>query len=199
MQASPPAYTDADFLAGMQALLPTGAVWPRDAIAVQTQTLAPLVKGYTANAAAAAGLLQDAFPVAPVFLLPEWQETLGLPDPCAGPAPSLLVSQQQVAARFVAGGGQSVKYFVNVAAALGYDITITQFTSFKFGQKFGQPMYGTAWAFAWQVNAPSFTVEDFQFGRNNFGDPFASWGNTVLQCELQRLAPAHTTLIFNYG
>ncbi|WP_428492171.1 YmfQ family protein [Rhodopila sp.] len=194
-----PIYTAADFLAGFQALLPTGPVWPRDADAVQTQVALALTGLYPGNAGRAANLLTDAFPVAPVELLPEWESTLGLPDPCAGPAPTLQVRQQQVNARFIAGGGQSVNYFVSVAAALGYQITITQFTPSRFGQPFGQPFAGEDWAFAWQVNAPTFSITHFTFGRDTFGEPFSSFGNTVLQCELQRLAPAHTTLLFSYS
>lgn len=193
-----PLFTDDDFVAGFQNLLPTGPVWPRDADAVQTQTIRPLIKGYTRNTARAVNLLSDAFPVEPVELLPEWESTLGLPDPCAGTSPTIQQRQQQVAARFIASGGQSVAYFVQVAAALGYEITITQFAPLKVGQVVGTPLYGAAWAFAWQVNAPTFTIERFLVGRDAVGEPLAQWGNTVLQCELQRLAPAHTTLIFSY-
>jgi uncharacterized protein YmfQ (DUF2313 family) len=193
-----PQYTDADFLAGFQRLLPTGPIWPRDGESVQAQTLQALVKGYTRNAASAVALLNDAFPVAPVMMLPEWQDTLGLPDPCAGPAPTLEVAQQQVAARFVASGGQSIAYYVSVAAALGYAITITQFTPYTVGLPVGLPLVGAAWAFAWQVNAPTFSIHYFEVGRDTVGEPLATWGNTVLQCELQRLAPAHTTLLFSY-
>ena len=104
--------------------------------------------------------------------------------------------QQQVAARFVAGGGQSVAFFVGFAATLGYPITITQFTPSRFHRGFGQPFGGVDWAHAWQVNAPTFTVERFAFGRDAFSEPFATWDNTVLFCEIRRLAPAHTTVLF---
>lgn len=195
-----PTFSDADYLAAFQSLLPTGAVWPRDSDAVQTQAVAALVKGYTRNGARAANLLTDAFPVAPVELLPEWESTLGLPDPCAGASPSLQVRQQQVNARFVASGGQSIGYFVQLAANLGYDITITQFAPFRVGTNtVGQPLYGEAWAHAWQVNAPQFSIHPFEVGRDAVGDPLASWSNTVLQCEIQRLAPAQTQVIFSYS
>ncbi len=154
---------------------------------------------YQRQAARAAYLLQDAFPVTPIELLPEWEDTLGLPDPCAGPSPSLQVRQQQVAARFVASGGQTTAYFISVAATLGYPITITEFAPFRVGQTVGQPLYGDAWAHAWQVNAPTFTITRFEVGRDTVGEALASWGNTVLQCELNRLKPAQTTLLFNYS
>jgi uncharacterized protein YmfQ (DUF2313 family) len=46
--------------------------------------------------------------------------------------------------------------------------------------------------------APSTTSSRFEFGRSNFGDPFASWGNSVLVCEMQTVAPAHTGLLFSF-
>jgi uncharacterized protein YmfQ (DUF2313 family) len=194
-----PLYSDADYLAMLQALAPRGRAWPRDPDALQTGTLAALAPTYTRNGARAAALISDAFPVAPVELLPEWEASLGLPDPCAGVSPTIQARQQQVAARFIAGGGQSIAFFVAFAATLGYPITITEFAPFRVGVSHaGDPAYGTAWAHAWQVNAPTFTIEYFQAGHDAAGEPLASWGNTVLQCELQRLAPAQTTLMFSY-
>lgn len=194
-----PVRTAADFAEEFLALLPTGPMWPRDPDAPMVQFVTAITPTYARICARDANLLVDAFPVEPVELLPEWETTLGLPDPCAGPSPTLQRRQQQVAARFVATGGQSADYFVSVAAALGYPITITQFAPFRVGRdRCGDPLRGPAWAFAWQVNAPTFTVEYFRVGQDAVGEPLAEWGNTVLQCELQRLAPGHTTLLFSY-
>lgn len=191
--------TVADYAAALTALLPTGRVWPRAAASVEQQAMTALAPTPQRAAASAQGLLTDAFPPTAVDLLPEWEETLGLPDPCAGPDPTVALRQAQVAARFSAGGGQSIAYFVGFAKTLGYDITITQFAPFAAGRgRAGTPLYGEAWAHAWQVNAPEFSISYFLAGVGSAGEPLATWGNTVLQCELQRLAPAHTTVIFNY-
>ena len=97
------------------------------------------------------------------------------------------------------GKNQSQSFFINFAATLGYPITITQFAPFVAGRgAAGQPLYGAGWAYAWQVNAPTFTIDYFAAG-DAAGEPLATWGSNVLQCELQRLAPAETTLIFNYS
>jgi uncharacterized protein YmfQ (DUF2313 family) len=194
-----PIYDDEAIATQLQALLPTGPIWPRDQDSSQWQTILALAPSFTRVLNRGGNLLVDAFPVAPVELLPEWEATLGLPDPCVGLSPTLQARQQQVAARFIAGGGQSTAYFISVAAALGYTITITQFTPLTFGNPFGLPFAGDAWAHAWRVNAPTFTIERFTFGRDTFGEPFSTWGNNVLQCELQRLAPAQTVLIFSYS
>lgn len=146
----------------------------------------------------AAGLLEDAFPTTSVGLLPEWESTLGLPDPCAGPQPTIQARQAQVAARIASVGGQSPQHYIDYAASLGYAITITQFSPSRFGRSFGLPFGGMDWAYAWQVNAQIFPIQRFRFGVDAFGETFQSWGSTVLQCELQAASPAHTILNFFY-
>jgi uncharacterized protein YmfQ (DUF2313 family) len=194
-----PLYSANDFTRALQAKLPRGRVWPRDEDSEQTGTLKGLAPSCARFNARANDLLVDAFPASTLELLPEWEKTLGLPDPCVGPSPTIEQRRAQVVARFIADGGQSVAYFISVAAALGYTIAITQFAPFRFGSRFGQPLCGDVWANVWQVNAPNFTIEFFQFGVSGFGEPFAFWGNSVLQCELQRLSPAHTKLLFSYS
>lgn len=195
-----PNFKAADFLAAMQALLPRGRVWPRDQDAVQTKTLSGLAPSYERQTARANYLLVDAFPSTTYELLPEWESTLGLPDPCAGPAPSLAQRRAQVIARFTSVGGASIAQLVAFAASLGYPISITQFAPARAGQlRVGQPLSGVAWAFAWQINAPLNTVVRARAGSAVAGDPLASWGNSVLECELRAVMPAHTIPIFSYG
>ncbi|KVC66608.1 YmfQ family protein [Burkholderia stagnalis] len=197
---SAPALTSDDFLSAFQALMPRGRVWTSDPDATQTKVFRGITSIYAQNTARANYLLVDVFPATTVELLPEWESTLGLPDPCAGPAPTIQARRAQVVARLAATGGQSVSYFTRLAANLGYAITITQFSPFRFGQSnFGTPLYGIPWAFAWQVNAPTFSVKSFLFGNSAYGEPFAAWNNNVLQCELQIYAPAHTQLLFKYS
>lgn len=192
-----PDFSAGDYCNAFLRCLPTGPVWPRDPDAMPYQVALALYSCYATSGVAAAALLVDAFPATAVGLLPEWESALGLPDPCAGEAPTIELRRSQVVARLTDPGGCSIAYFVAYAAALGYDITIDQFRPRRFGDPFGQPMNGLAWAFAWQVDVPEFTTTSRKFG-DAFGEPFATWGSTVLLCELQRLAPAHTTIIFSF-
>lgn len=177
-----PVFTASDFLEAFQNLLPTGPVWPRDADAPASQFIGAMMKTYERLCARDAHLLVDAFPVAPVELLPEWESSLGLPDPCAGPSPTLEQRQRQVNARFIGRGGQSAAYFISVAAALGYtaSVSIMTFSPSRFGRAFGLPFGGAQWSYVWQLITPS--------GPN---DP-------ALVCEITRLAPAHTVPLFKF-
>lgn len=202
---SAPQYTAGDFAAALQALLPRGAVWQRDPDTAQAATIQGLAKIYARQTQRANQLLGEAFPLTTYELLPEWEETLGLPDLCAfdpvtGAAPTVVSRLAQVAARVKAQGGQSVAYFLALALALGYTVTITQFVPARAGiQKVGQPLCGEAWAHAWQINSSVVTVIHAAAGALTAGEPLASWTGTVLTCEMNALKPAHTALIFKGG
>ncbi len=144
-----------------------------------TAVLSALAPTWTRSAAAGAALLVDAFPSTAVNLLPEWEATLGLPDPCAGPAPTLAARQAQVTARFAGVGGASVPYLIAYAATLGYTITITEYTPATVRTPVNGPMYGIAWASAFTVNA-------------------AAGSNAVLECEINEVKQAHLVAAFHY-
>lgn len=195
-----PNYQASDFLSALQALMPRGLVWPRDPTAAMAQAMAGLSPMWARHTERNNNLLVDAFPATAVELLLEWEAALGLPDPCSGAEPTIAARQAQVVARFAGSGGQSVPYFIRYAQLLGYAITVTEFAPARVGQsRMGQPLNGPDWAFAWQINAPLNTVIRSFIGSARAGDPLASWGNAVLECELRALSPAHTIPIFAYS
>ncbi|NDV77092.1 YmfQ family protein [Burkholderia cenocepacia] len=191
-----PTLLAANFLSAIQALLPRGQVWPRDPDAVQTKALSGLAPSYERNTSRANYLLADAFPGTALELLPEWEASLGLPDPCAGSAPTLQQRRAQVVARLANSGGQSIQFYIDFAKSLGFDVTVTQFTPFRVGQNSaGDAVNSEAWAHAWRVNAPAVTVSYFRAGQSAAGEPLAVWGNSVLACEMRSIKPAHTQVI----
>lgn len=130
--------------------------------------------------------------------LPEWEQMLGLPDPCVPFEQSTSQRVRAVVAKFIARGGQSPAYFVAVAAALGFVITITEFSAFDANSLADKACLGTAWSFAWQVNAPQASVSYFD-ATSSADDPAAWWSNEILECVMRRLKPAHTTVVFAYA
>lgn len=195
-----PNYQASDFLSAMQALMPRGLAWPRDPTSVMARVMSGLAPTWVRHTQQNNNLLIDAFPATSVQLLPEWEATLGLPDPCAGESPTLQGRQAQVVARFAGSGGQSVPYFTQYAAALGYAVTVTEYTPFRMGQQSMGGQLGTQdWAFTWRVNAPAQSLTYFSTGQSYMGQALASWGNAVLECEMNKIMPAHTVLMFAYG
>ena len=126
--SAPPSLTAADFLEAFLGLLPFGRAWPRDPGTSMRAALAGLFPVYERNTARAINLLaKEAFPSQPQELLPEWEKSLGLPDACDGASGTVAERQAAVKTRFVADGGQSIDYYVSVAAAMGYAITVQEF------------------------------------------------------------------------
>ena len=194
------ALAPASHIAALLALLPRGLAWPRDPDAILARLVAGLAQTAARLDARADVLLREAFPVAPVELLPEWEGSLGLPDPCVGSGQTTDQRQAAVAARFASRGGQSAAYFAAVAAAMGATITITTYKAALAGEAVvGDPVQGDSWAHAWTVTTAGAGSTVARAGTARVGDPLQAWSNAGLECVLQRLAPAHTTLTFVYS
>lgn len=197
---SKPAFTDDDFAQALRNLMPRGRAWNNDSTSVQAQAIATYAPSFRRSSDAALGLLTDAFPASTVNLLTEWESTLGLPDPCAGKAPTLQARRAQVKARFASTGGQSVQDFETFAAGLGYTVTVKEFAPFRVGAgTCGQQLGGEDWAYTWAIEAAQNTVTSFRVGSAAAGESLATWGNAVLECELASISPAHTILQFHYS
>ena len=186
-----------DFVGAMQRLLPRGRVWPRDPDA----NLTALLRGLAAICARQTErdnyLLIDGFPATSVELLTDWEATLGLPGDCVGELGTIEQRQRAAAAKLASIGGQSVPYLISIAATLGYIVTITEFMPWRVNMPIGA-IYGTAWAYAWQVNAPAETITRFTC-RSGVNEPLQSWGNLQLECLMHEYAPAHTIVLIAYG
>jgi uncharacterized protein YmfQ (DUF2313 family) len=143
-------------------------------------------------------LIPEIFPCSTEELLPEWEETLGLPDPCTGQLGTLQERQAAVCARFTARGGQSKDYYIAVAAKLGFQITITEFAPFRCNvNRCGDPLRSQDWAHTWRINAFS-PIVYFRTGISRCGERLATWGNRLLECTTNAIKPAHTVLLFGY-
>ncbi|WP_374572505.1 YmfQ family protein [Phenylobacterium sp.] len=188
------AHGAADYLAALQALMPRGAVWPTDPDAVQTRVLRGLAQAFADHDAAAVGLLIGAFPGTVDALLTEWEATLGLPDPCEGTDQTLAQRRGQVLAKFADGGGQSVAYFLRIAARLGYSgVTIETYAPFRADIDGGdQPAYGDDWAHYWLVTVPGLRAFYFSADVSTAGEALLTVENDVIICVFDALKPAHT-------
>ncbi|MGE7356865.1 YmfQ family protein [Pseudomonas qingdaonensis] len=133
--------------------------------------------------------------------LADWERVLALPDPCLiGVPQSLRQRVQAIVSKLQARGGQSKPYFVALAKALGYDITITTFRPARAGiARAGDALYGGDWNFTWRVNAPGVTVTNAAAGLAVAGDPLSAWGSRQLECRLSLMKPAESILLFGYG
>lgn len=168
-------------LAMLQALLPPGPAWTREAEADLTALLDALAVELTRIDSRGEDILDEADPSTTSELLEEWEEMVGLPEDCADLAETEDERRAAVVAKLTARGGQSEQYYADIAEALGIEITYTYFTPFRAGISCaGDRVYSTAWRHVWQVNVEEGDLSD------------------ILECMLTSRKPAHTTVIFNY-
>jgi uncharacterized protein YmfQ (DUF2313 family) len=195
-----PIFTTEDYLQALEKLLPRGPVWQTDPDSIQAKTERGLVAAWWRVNVADYNLLVDAFPASAVGLLPEWEATLGLPDPCIGEGGTISQRQKLVVAKLTNGGGQSAQYYIDLLASYGYAITITNFSPFRAGQSHAGDPLGGPWSFyTFQVNAPLNSIAYFRAGAGRAGDPLQTWGNAVLECIVNELKPAHVVVVFSYS
>jgi len=148
----------------------------------------------------AADLLRELDPRTTVELLTDWETALGLPDACVPAGQTIQQRRSAVVAKYTSLGGQSRQFYIDLAAALGYTITITEFRPFRAGISVaGDPLTNGDWIFAWQVNAPETTIFEFRAGQSTAGEPLRNWGNDELECAISAVKPAHTEVLFAYG
>ncbi|HEC2616911.1 TPA: DUF2313 domain-containing protein [Raoultella ornithinolytica] len=194
-------YSVDDYTRALSALLPAGLAWPRDVKSTQHATLRALGGSFARSDTDSQALLSSGFPSTALMMLSEWESTLGLPDDCAiGEIGSISERQRAIVSKLISTGGLNRAYYVTVAAALGYEITINQFRPAMCGMSVcDEPINGEEWPFTWQINVPDSSVRYSYAGTTFCGDALASWGDKQFECSITKIAPSHINIIFAYG
>lgn len=183
----------------LAALLPTGPAWPRDVGSVLMRLLWALAAEFARLDARAAQLLAETDPARTTELLADWEREVGLPDPCVTRTQTVAERRAALEGRLTAVGGQSRRFFVELAARLGYSVTIDEFTSAAAATAAGITFSGDEWAHTWRVNVPvAVAVTPFRVGAGCVGEPLRAWSNEVIECQFKRFKPAHTRVLFAY-
>ena len=207
-----------DYLSPFLSLLPWGQAWPR----AQTSSLFLTSEGLAdtwgyVDGRAADLLERESDPRATYEMLTDWERNWGLPDPCYKEPLTLPDRRKALIARMTLLGGQSRDFFVGLAADLGYQVTISEYSPYmagvsNVGDTRGQfnPSNPTEYRwqlgpaemrFYWTVHVYSLRLSYFYCNASEVGvDRLLLIGlATDLECVLRRWAPAHTQIIFDYS
>ncbi|QBR31896.1 MULTISPECIES: YmfQ family protein [Pseudomonas] len=193
--------TAADYLEQLKTLLPPGQAFPREA----GTTLHDLLDGMSIELARVDGrgesLPKEANPASTNELLSDWERVAGLPDKCSRALEETLQGRKNaLLTKLTSTGGQSPGYFIELAASLGYTVTIEEYRPFRAGHSSaGDLLTNGPWIFTWLIRAPEVSVTEFRAGLSGAGERLRTWGNDTLECKLNQLKPAHTIAIFAYG
>lgn len=202
------------YLSLLYDLLPRGQAWIRN-----TQSMLSRILGVAAAELArvhsrALDLLDEADPRTASEMLTDWERATGLPDTCSAVSTTIQERRMAVHQKWISRGGQSNHYWHDLAARLGYKIEITEHRPFICGaSECGGGIYEYPFSniligltddltirFIWRILVKGPRVTWFQCGASECGiDPLAKITVAAdLECQIRKLMPAHTQLIFAY-
>jgi uncharacterized protein YmfQ (DUF2313 family) len=123
-----------DYAQAFLRFLPQGQAWPRDSGGVLFGVCDGLSQYWGFVDGRAGDLLErESDPRQTVELLPDWERNWGLPDPCYAEPQTVGQRQLALVMRMTLEGGQSRAFFIDIAAQIGYSITITEYRTFVCG------------------------------------------------------------------
>lgn len=203
-----PIYDISVFAKAFSDNLPTGLAWPKeDPNSNLSKTVLALAGSYWRAANRAANLIKE-YPATTLELLPEWEASVGLPDPCLGEAPSVAQRRAQVVARFggvqynggAAAGSLSIPALQAFAKSLGFGIAVAEFAPFRAGLSKADlnQAAGIEHGYDLVIQAPLYTSTLFKAGVDGAGEKLGTFGNLVLECELRHRVGAEVRLTFQY-
>ncbi len=175
--------TPGAYFAQLKALLPRGPLWRLTRGGTFEGLLRAIADGLFRVRRRALDLQAEADPRTTYELLPEWEASCGLPDGCLPNGGTLTERRNAVVARINTVGGVDAAYFVGLAAQLGFEVTVVD-TGPNVIRMDVPDTISVSWATAGGAVA---------------GDPIRSWGNSQLECLINRYKPAHIEVQFAYG
>lgn len=133
-------------------------------------------------------------------LLPDWERLLALPDECSDPDnTSVATRRREILAKLTGQGSISRQYYIDLAARLGYTVTIYEYRQFLAGVSHaGDPVSNGDWVHCWLVTAAGGSADFFEAGVDFAGDPLAVYSDGVLECYINKVKPAETLVFFAY-
>ncbi len=136
----------------LKQLLPRGPVWALGADSWIEKTLKGIAGELERVLARGKNLISEADPRTANETIAEWEEALSLPDEQVTAIPDTLAERRiAVTQKYVSRGGQSPQFFVDLAAACGYTVEVSNFNAllFRSGRgRSGDRLYGTGYAYS---------------------------------------------------
>lgn len=192
---------DEDIRAEMIALLPDGWLWPkRRKDTLLAALLEPMAGELAEVEQTAAAMIDELDPRSASLCLTDYERVLG-PDPCGRDTSQMSLSDRRQLAhqRWTGRGGASRQYFIDLAAKRGVTITIDENRVSYAGEMVaGDHIVEPPEQFIWIVNLMLLNETLFVAGEGQAGDRLYDLTLSDIECDIRRLKPAHTEVVFNY-
>lgn len=194
--------TAAQYKQQLRALLPLGPAWDPELVPEVDLILEGVSQEFARVEARAAAILNEMDAAGVNELVPDWEQVMNLPDSCLGQNPAFEDRRLAVQQRLVAVGGQTIAYFISLAAGQGYpSASVTEFRAPRWGRsRFGVAHFGTWNAqFMWTLHTGGRQKAGRRFGVSYWGERFGVNPGNALECVIRRAAPAHAAVHIDYN
>jgi uncharacterized protein YmfQ (DUF2313 family) len=192
-----PRPTFAEWLSATMDLWPLGIAWSRDPASNLTKLSGVIAQERQTRHERKLQLLDvEAVPTSSAELLPDWEQALGLPDPCRAVPGTRAERIAQLADVFFADHPPTPANMTAWALAAGWNITIREQRDFVAGVSMAGDAVGES-DFTWVVTVLNQQQTFFIADRNFANDPLWTFPDlTTLQCVIRRAAPGHHRVFF---
>ena len=195
--------TPENYLAQLFALLPRGPAWPRKPNGVLGRLLMVASMTFARIDIRARTMVNEADPRTTSWLLPLFENMLGLPEPCVtmtGVKQTLEQRRAAVVARLTEIGGASKAFFVFAAKKLGYpNAAIETYRPMTCNDDCNDALWSQFDRWTWQISVPYDDAGVFTATCNSdCNSPLFVWGDAGFECCIDQIKPAETVVIFAY-
>lgn len=194
--------TENDYRHQVDALLPRGPLWKPKKGGVVDAVLYALSREAARIDARACAVIEEADPRTSYEELERWFADYGIPSECLAAIadPSLEQMRQELVAKITSNLGLTKAFFESLAGTLGFSAEVETYREHNVNDNAECPLYSAEWSTAMTLGVKV-------RGRNGAEEfnttwavdqPLARWGNSLLECVVRALAPAHVYVIFSY-
>lgn len=195
-------FTESDYEHLVNSLLPRGPIWRRKKGGILDAILFALSSEAARVDARARAVIEEADPRTSIEELSRWFDDHGVPSDCVAAIadPSLEQMRQELIAKITSNSGLTAKYFEELAAVLGYKVSVTTYSEHDVEHDVEAPLTDARWipVFTLGITIDVTSGYDELTTEWSVEEPLARWGNSLLECLIRALAPAHVDVVFIY-
>lgn len=193
-----------EYLRMLKQLLPPGPAFPRGD---RASMVALMLEAWSVELARIDSrietLISENDPRVSVEAFEDWCAEWGIPDVCENLLGDLstVTLRQLLLFKITTIGGQSVRFFAELAKIFGYTIQIDEIRPYTVDSQVMDAMWSNGVAHTWRVNILTGQEDSTAQMHNTLGtvnEPLAWWGDGLLECLFARYKPAHTEVYYGY-
>lgn len=200
----------------LKAIFPRGNAWPEAGGTVWQQLLRGMAVEPSRIEVRAVDLIDESDPRTMIETLENWEEMLGLPDPCLGLDQDEETRRSMIIATLFMRGGASPQYFEALGALFNRPCTVSEefafvaglsacgdgladeVEHFQAGADCGSFLSDVAAPFYWWIKSEASWATAFAAGESGAGDALLDFGDDRIECVIRRFMPVHTRVHHEY-